>query len=45
MSREEKKAETPEPQQDNPNGLKETDKKTDKRKPKKGLQMPRTQQK
>ncbi len=45
MSKEEKLQERPEPKQDNPSGLKETDKKTDKRKPKKGLQMPRTQQK
>lgn len=45
MTREAKKTENEELKQDNPSGLKESDKKTDKRKPKKGLPIRNTEQK
>ncbi len=45
MTRETKRNEEEQLKQDNPSGMKETDKKTDKRKPKKGLPIRNTEQK
>lgn len=45
MTREAKKLENEELKQDNSSGMKESDKKTDKRKPKKGLPIRNTEQK